>query len=191
MFYFGLTNNHNSTSQWKQPVPKPKQTPRSLHLGYLPLDLVTGLSFLGPKCVIDLLQFLLEFCEFEAEDCGEFVLLYGPEFCLIVFLFGVEACKTGFWTGWFCSLGLRGLDRVSKRDIETALPGLRSIRFPGVLDREYPFPVPPCTPAGWPAGEAVEKVMVGIKSVRRRWAEAEPEFEFEWWNVVSPSATNK
>ena len=148
-----------------------------------------GDNFFGPKCVIDLLQFLLDFCE--SVDCGEFVLL---EPCLI--FLGVEvwfaeaefACKTEVW--WIWSLELRGLDKVSKRDIETALPGLRSIRFPGVLEREYPFPVPPPgPPAAHPAGEAVEKVMVGIKSVRRRWAEAEPGFEFAWWYVLSPSAT--
>ena len=52
----------------------------------------------------------------------------------------------------------RGLDRVSKRDMETALPGLRGpLRIPGVLDLDRPE-----------AGEAVVKVMVGIKSVRRR-----------------------
>lgn len=44
--------------------------------------------------------------------------------------------------------------------METALPGLRSIRVPGVLERDIPIP-----------GEAEEKVMVGIRSVLRRWAE--------------------
>ena len=70
---------------------------------------------------------------------------------------------------------MRGLDKVSSLDMETALPGLRSIRFPGVLDLENPEPL------ATPAGEAEEKVMVGIKSVLRRWAEAppDPEFEFE------------
>ena len=50
----------------------------------------------------------------------------------------------------------RGLDKESKRDIDWALPGLRNIRVPGVLDREIPVP-----------GLALLKVMVGIKSVRR------------------------
>jgi len=54
----------------------------------------------------------------------------------------------------------RGLDKMSKRDIDWALPGLRSIRVPGVLDRDRPDPIP--------AGLALLKVMVGIKSVRRR-----------------------
>ena len=67
------------------------------------------------------------------------------------------------------------MDKVSSRDMETALPGLRSILFPGVLEREYPFPVP--MPA-LPAGDADEKVIVGIKSVLRRCAEAEPKLEF-------------
>ena len=62
------------------------------------------------------------------------------------------------------------MDKVSSRDMETALPGLRSILFPGVLEREYPFPPVPILPAG----EADEKVIVGIKSVLRRCAEADP-----------------
>ena len=70
------------------------------------------------------------------------------------------------------------MDKVSSRDMETALPGLRSILFPGVLEREYPFPPVPMPPA-LPAGDAFEKVIVGIKSVLRRCAfEAEYEFEF-------------
>ena len=66
-----------------------------------------------------------------------------------------------FWAALACSLR-RGLDKISKRDIDWALPGLRSIRVPGVLDRDRPEPeiVPP--------GLALLKVMVGIKSVRRR-----------------------
>ena len=64
-----------------------------------------------------------------------------------------------FWAALACSLR-RGLDKISKRDIDWALPGLRSIRVPGVLDRDRPDPIP--------AGLALLKVMVGIKSVRRR-----------------------
>ncbi len=52
------------------------------------------------------------------------------------------------------------MDNASRRDMETALPGLRSMRVPGVLDRDKPEP-----------GDTEEKVMVGIRSVRRRWAE--------------------
>ena len=56
-----------------------------------------------------------------------------------------------------CKLLLRGLDKASKRDMETALPGDLSMRVPGVLDLERPE-----------AGEAELKVIVGIKSVLRR-----------------------
>ena len=159
-----------------------------LHLN-LPLDLVLIAagedSFFGPKCVIDLLQFLLDFWG------GVFLEWLGEPPCLIWFLGGVVvefwfvvACKTLFW---WTGLRFRGLDKVSSRDMETALPGLRSILFPGVLEREYPFPVP-CMPE-LPAGDAVEKVIVGIKSVLRRCAELEePKFEFAMWNELSPSA---
>ena len=66
------------------------------------------------------------------------------------------------WAAGACTLR-RGLDKMSKRDIDWALPGLRSIRVPGVLDRDRPDPeIPPAD------GLALLKVMVGIKSVRRR-----------------------
>ena len=140
---------------------------------------------------MDLLQFL--FCEFG----GEFfvVLVLDRWWWAVAVVFWRIFVEVGVWFEeirafacilFWCSLKLRGLDKVSRRDIETALPGLRSIRFPGVLDLENP------APAATPAGEAEEKVMVGIKSVLLRWAEApDPEFEFEWWNELSPSATAK
>lgn len=87
---------------------------------------------MGPRCVIDLLIFL-------GESGEEFL----GTLCLLA---GATACKI-----------FLGFDKPSKRDMETALPGLLSIRVPGVLDRERPEP-----------GEAEANVMVGIKSVLRR-----------------------
>ena len=95
----------------------------------------------------------------EAADGGDEAVLGTCRLCALEE--DKERAGVFWWAALACNLR-RGLDKISKRDIDWALPGLRSIRVPGVLDRDRPEPeiVPP--------GLALLKVMVGIKSVRRR-----------------------
>ena len=86
--------------------------------------------------------------------CSTFCLLGVPENLLV---------EVGVATGSCLVNNGRGLESASKRDIDWALPGLRvNIRVPGVDAREMPD-----------AGLALLKVMVGMRSVRRLWAEDE------------------
>jgi hypothetical protein len=73
-------------------------------------------------------------------------------------VFGVCLVLGAEFEGVACKRSL-GLDNMSSLDMETALPGLRGILFPGVLDLDKP--------EDGAAGEAEDNVIVGIKSVRR------------------------
>ena len=113
---------------------------------------------LGPKCDMDWLIFLGG----EWLDLGTLwsclLAWWSAIDCELEFSLGFCSCIALLFAEWFAAD--LGLERASKRDMETALPGDLSMRVPGVLDLERPE-----------AGEAELKVIVGIKSVLLRWAE--------------------
>ena len=105
-----------------------------------------------------------------------------PDF-LAEILLGVEACwRCWGWWGW-CEAGTttstRGFESESSRDMDMALPAFtdRNISLPGVLERDESWLAPARdgvrvpTPVGPVAID--DGVIVGIKSVRRLWAEVE------------------
>ena len=135
-------------------------------------DLSGGEGLLCLCCVKDLLSPEAESFRRSADRASRFIM----ETELRVAAVGVVAAEMGVLEA--CKWR-RGLDRWSRRDMETALPGVRGC-LPGVVERDD------VTKAGVP-GLPPQEGMAGMRSVRRRCAE-EPALLPAWKDAVIKSS---
>jgi hypothetical protein len=125
-------------------------------------DPVVSLAALGDRPLVLVLSTIL--LPFGDDPEADKIAKCDIDWLIFFFWFGGEAvfgvCLVlgAEFEGVACKRSL-GLDNMSSLDMETALPGLRGILFPGVLDLDKP--------EDGAAGEAEDNVIVGIKSVRR------------------------